>query len=176
MPELFGIAAGPLIVILIRLIVPLSIFRWPLAGGLAAGIVDTFDVVLISFLNAGDFQHYAQTDKALDLYFLLFMVIVSLKWKPLEKWTSISLFSYRTIGVILFEITQIRPLLLIFPNLFLYFFYFVAARNRFFADFKLTPKRLVTVLVILLIPKLLQEYLLHYVQIHPWDWIKSHLL
>jgi len=176
MPEVFGIAVGAIIVILIRLLVPLSIFRWPLAGGLAAGIVDTFDVVLIGILNLGDFRFYAQTDKALDLYFLLFMVIVALRWKPLEKWTAISLFSYRTIGVILFEITQIRPLLLIFPNLFLYFYYFVAARNRFFPKFIITRKRLIIALLILLIPKLIQEYILHYLQLQPWNWFRVRFL
>jgi len=36
-----------LIVIAIRLVVPLTILRWPLAGGLLSLVVDAIDVVLV---------------------------------------------------------------------------------------------------------------------------------
>jgi len=173
MVDIFGLALGPIIVILIRLVVPLTIFRWPLWGGLASGIVDALDVVLITFINQGDFGNYHNVDKILDWYFLLFMAIVSLKWNLLEKRIALSLFGYRTIGVILFEILNLRYILLVFPNLFLYWWYFVAARDKFFPQYKLTKKRVIVVLILLLIPKMIQEYLLHYVQVQPWEWIKE---
>ena len=31
-------------------------------------------------------------------------------------------------------------------------------------------------LAILLVPKMGQEYLLHYAEAHPWDWTKEHVL
>lgn len=167
---------GPIIVILIRLIVPLAIFRWPLAGGLVAAVADTFDVVLITILNMGDFENYSQLDKALDWYYLFFMAIVSWRWRPLVRWTSIGLFAYRTVGVISFEATGFRPLLFVFPNLFELFFFFSAICLRFFDDLELTSRRLSVALLILLMPKLLQEYFLHILQLQPWNWIKTNIL
>ena len=38
------------IVIVARLIVPVSIFRWPLAGGVASMVLDGLDVVLVDVL------------------------------------------------------------------------------------------------------------------------------
>jgi hypothetical protein len=77
------------------------------------------------------------------------------------------------IGVVLFEITHTRVLLFVFPNLFENWFLFWAARNRYFKKFQLTTKRLFIVLFILLVPKMAQEYLLHYMQATPWNWIQS---
>ncbi len=167
---MLGLETGPFIVVLIRLLVPLSIFRWPLAGAIASVAADATDVVMLTIIGMGDFPDYTLMDKALDWYFLLFLAIASLKWASIEKWTSIGLFSYRTIGVILLEITKIRELLFIFPNLFILFYLFNAARIKYYPKWKLTGKRLVIVLLLLLIPKLLQEYLLHIVQVQPWTW------
>ena len=52
-----------LIIILIRLIVPLTILRWPLAGGLFSMLLDALDVVLIEMIGQGGFEHYAALDK-----------------------------------------------------------------------------------------------------------------
>ena len=167
---------GPIIVILIRLLVPFAIFRWPFWGILAAGAVDAFDVVMIDALNMGHFTQYHSLDKILDTYFLVFAVIVSFRWMALAKWTSVSLFSYRIIGVILFEITKIRIFLFLFPNLFLYFFMFEAFRQQYFPKWELTPKRLIIVLLILLIPKMIQEYVLHFAELKPWGLFKERFL
>ena len=166
---------GPLIVVIIRLIIPFSIFRWPFWGTVTSAIVDTFDVVLVAMLGMGDFDGaYKATDKVLDTYYLAFAFIVSLRWKDqLAKVTSISLFFYRVVGVILFEITHVDWLLMVFPNLFESWFLVWAARNRYFKKFKLTMKKLWIILVILLIPKLIQEYILHFANIHPWEWFRE---
>ena len=63
---------GELIIILVRLVVPLSIFRWPLAGGVASMLLDALDVVLIEMIGLGGFSNYASLDKALDMYYLSF--------------------------------------------------------------------------------------------------------
>ena len=175
--DILGLGLGPIIVIIIRLIVPFTLFRWPLFGGIACVVADTLDVVLATVIGQGDFTNanYSFIDKALDTYFLFFMVLVSLKWEPLAKWTSVSLFTYRFIGVILFEYTGVRALLFIFPNLFVFFYLFYATRNRFFPAFELTKKRLALILLVLLIPKLIQEYLLHIVQVHPWEWLNANV-
>jgi hypothetical protein len=167
-------ALGPILVIALRLVVPISIRRWPLWGTVACLVLDAVDVILIDVIKLGDFTNYAQVDKLLDIYYLSFALVVSLAWQEiLAKKTSIVLFIYRLIGVILFEVTQVRILLFIFPNMFENWFLFWAARNRYFAKWQLTPKRLVITLIALLIPKLAQEYVLHVREMHPWNWIQE---
>ena len=80
------------------------------------------------------------------------------------------------VGVILFEITGWRPVLFIFPNLFEHWFLFYLFRNWLFPGVRLDSwRRIATWLVILYIPKLGQEYLLHVAEAQPWDWIKGKL-
>ena len=171
--ELFGLPTGPLVASIIRLLVPLTIFRWPLGGAIASIIADGLDVVIVGLIGQGNYSDYSRVDKLLDTYFLSIMAFKSLKWEKLPKIASIGLFIYRLIGFVLFEATGIRWLLLIFPNLFEFFYVFYAARNRFFPKYVLTVKRLIFVLLILLVPKLLQEYVLHYLKFGPWDWINT---
>ena len=167
---------GELLVVLIRLVVPLSIFRWPLAGGLASMLVDALDVVLIELIGLGGFSNYSALDKGLDMYYLSFELVVSLRWEPLAKWTSVVLFADRAVGFVIFEATQLRVFLLIFPNVFENFYIFYLLLRRFAPQYVLTPLRLAALLALALIPKLGQEYLLHFQEAQPWDWIKSHIL
>lgn len=169
---MLGLADGALIVGIMRLIVPVFILRWPLAGSIAAVIADGIDVFFLSFL--GGFSDYQAADKLLDFYAMTFMAIAALRWKPLEKWPLLGLFFFRGIGVVLFEMTGLRWLLLVFPNLFLFYYFFCAARNRFFPSFILTIKRVAIILLILLIPILIEEYLLHIMD-WPWTWLGKYL-
>ena len=69
------------IVIVLRLIVPVSIFRWPLAGGVASMVLDGLDVVLVDVLanllgrGAGFGDTYQTMDKSLDIYYLSFELL-----------------------------------------------------------------------------------------------------
>lgn len=166
---------GQLAVILLRLIVPVTILRWPLAGGVIAMLLDALDVLLIEVVG-GSFDNYAALDKGLDTYYLALEAFVSLRWEPLARWTSLALFGYRAIGVLAFEVTQARWLLLAFPNLFENFYIAYLVLRRVAPAFALTPLRLAGLLVLLLIPKVAQEYLLHYAEAQPWDWIKRSVL
>ena len=105
------------IVIAMRLILPLSILRWPLAGGLLAMLVDALDVVLVDALakalgEAPEFgPFYAQIDKWLDMYYLSLELVVSRRWiEPMLRRTAAGLYAWRLIGVVLFELTADRPL------------------------------------------------------------------
>src|SRR5262245_55908879 len=124
---------GELIIIALRLLVPLTIFRWPLAGGLAAMLLDGLDVVLIELIPGGSFgDHYHTLDKLLDTYYLTIELIVALRWKnPWAKWPAAVLFGYRLAGVALFELTQARIMLFIFPNLFENWWLYVVIVRRF---------------------------------------------
>jgi hypothetical protein len=170
------VSPGQAIVIVLRLVVPLSIPRWPLAGGIVSMLIDALDVVIIELIGLGGFAHYAALDKGLDIYYLAFEACVALGWEPLARWSALSLFAYRAIGFVAFEATQERVLLLVFPNVFENFYLAYLVLLRAVADFRLTPSRLVTLLVVVTLPKLGQEYILHYAEWQPWDWIKRNVL
>jgi hypothetical protein len=167
---------GELIVVLLRLAAGPTILRWPLFGGLLCMLLDALDVVFIEMIGLGGFSRYAALDKGLDTYYLSFEVFVSFRWQPIAKWTSVALFAYRALGVALFEATQTRALLLVFPNLFENFYLAYLLLLRFAPQWALTPPRLAWLLIALLIPKLAQEYLLHFAEVQPWDWIKRNVL
>jgi hypothetical protein len=167
---------GQMVVIGLRLVVPLLILKRPLAGGIIAMLLDALDVVIVEWFGPGGMgDHYHSLDKVLDLYYLGLEAWVALSWtERLPRLTAISLFAYRVAGVIVFELTNWRPALFIFPNLFEHWFLFVLVRNRWFPNLRLdTWGRIAIWLLILYIPKLGQEYLLHVAEAQPWDWIKN---
>ena len=170
---------GELIVIGLRLAIPLLILRWPLFGGVTAMVLDALDVVIIDSLALGGFgAHYSELDKLLDSYYLTLELIVAFRWtSAYARVPAIGLYVYRIVGVVAFEITDTRALLLVFPNLFENWWLYCVFVAAFFP--RLYPKswRGVAIpMVVLLIPKLGQEYLLHYQEAEPWDWIKHHVL
>ena len=170
---------GELIVIGLRVAVPLLILRAPLAGGVTAMLLDALDVVLIEIIGLGGFgSHYSELDKGLDTYYLSLELIVALRWaSPWARLPALVLFVDRGIGVVLFETTHARWLLLVFPNMFENWWLYCLAVQRFFP--RLYPRSVKTLaipMVLLLIPKLGQEWLLHYEEAQPWDWIKRNLL
>jgi hypothetical protein len=173
------LTAGFAIIVLFRLIVPLSIFRWPLAGGIASMIADALDVVLIEVIGLGGFDgHYHTTDKLLDTYYLAIEWFVAFRWdSPWARWPAIVLFPYRIIGVVLFEITGRRVMLFIFPNQFENWWLYCLFVARFFPSIYPRSWRTTAIpMVLLLIPKMGQEYLLHYREAQPWNWIKHNVL
>jgi hypothetical protein len=168
-------------VIVLRLVVPLTILRWPLAGGLLSMVVDALDVVLVDALakvlgEAGEFGPlYAQIDKWLDLYYLALEAWMVRRWpEPLIRRVTLGLFAWRLAGVVLFELTVLRPLLLVFPNLFENVYLYVLVARRWFPRFvPATARGVAIVLVALLIPKLVQEWVLHWEELHPWQWLRG---
>src|SRR3954451_20078384 len=107
-------------IILARLFVPLLIPRFPLAI-LAALVIDAVDNSLLdgfTDVDLGPDGPYQSFDKALDIYYLAIAYLTTLR-----NWTSVAafrvarfLFYYRLAGVLAFELTGERALLLIFPN------------------------------------------------------------
>lgn len=172
------------IVIALRLVLPLTILRWPLAGGVLALVLDALDVVLVDALAGaigeppefGPF--YAQIDKWLDTYYLGLELWMVRRWQEaLPRGVAIILFVWRLAGVIAFEVTGFRPLLLIFPNLFENLYLYVLVVRRWFP--MLMPRtvpQVLLVLVVLMVPKALQEWVLHWEQLHPWQWLRNEVL
>jgi hypothetical protein len=173
------VTEGAIIVAAIRVIVPLSILRWPLAGGIAAAALDTLDVVLIDTIGLGGFEgNYTQVDKLLDSYYLTLEAFVALSWTTAwARLPALALYVYRMTGVVLFETTDVRALLLVFPNLFENWWLYCLAVERFWPRlYPRSPRTTAVPLVLLLLPKLAQEYVLHYAEVQPWNWLKRNIL
>lgn len=169
---------GQIFVIGLRLFVPLLILWRPLPGSILAMLLDAFDVIIVEFFGEGGMgAHYHSIDKLLDTYYLSLQAWVALGWTDRRlKITAIALFAYRLVGVLIFEITDWRPTMFVFPNLFENWFLFVLIRNRFFPGLLLDSwKRIAVWLFVLYIPKIGQEYLLHVAQAQPWGWAKGKL-
>jgi hypothetical protein len=166
----FWIVAGA------RFIVPLSIPRYPLPGILVSLVLDAVDQTIFQQFPGLDLSSYQGYDKALDIYYLSIAYISTLRnWKNLFAFqVSRFLFYWRLVGVALFELTQLRPLLLIFPNTFEFFFIFYEA-YRLRWDPKWMSKKLVigAAAFIWIVIKLPQEYWIHIGQIDTTDWIKT---
>jgi len=175
----FDATLGQTVVVALRLVVPLLIFRRPLLGGVLSMLLDATDVIIVEVFGPGGMGgRYHQLDKVLDLYYLSFEAWVSRAWVAvLPRTTSLALFGWRVLGVGLFELSGARWLLFLFPNLFEHWFLFVLARNRWFPGVRLDSwRRIAAWLLVLLVPKLGQEYLLHVAEAQPWSWFKENVL
>jgi len=153
---------GIIIVLALRLTVPLTILRWPLLGGILAIVADTVDILIFQMFGFPDFVEYHQADKLLDSYYMALEVVVVQRWLPLPRTVATLLFAYRMVGVLVFELIDARAALLLFPNLFEMFFLFHLASARVAPAYRLTARDASAWLVVLLIPKMAQEYTLHY--------------
>jgi hypothetical protein len=164
------------IVIAVRLVVPLLILRYPLVGGWTALVLDALDVALMDALGAlgGDgWYNYRLLDSRLDFYYLSLMAIVAGRWRnPYARWPALALFAWRSAGVILFWLTGQQIVFFVFPNLFENWWLYCVTVERFWPRLYPHSVRSAAVpLVVLLVPKMVQELLLHVLQAQPWDWI-----
>lgn len=141
---------------------------------------DGVDVVIMEAAGARGFfwgETYHPTDKILDTYYLAFAAAVSLKWQEtLFKKVAIFLFLWRFLGVVIFEITGIRQIILFAPSIFENFYLIVAGIKQFAPKFSLdSAKKLLIILVIATIPKLVQEYFMHFREVQTWRFVKENI-
>src|SRR6266540_7068453 len=137
----------------------LPVLRWPFAGALVALLTDFGDLFLMDWL--GGITDYQRFDKVCDLAYMTTFAIVALRWRPLERNIAMGLLALRLVGDVLFELTGARAVLFAFPNLFEFWFIFVAARDRFRPGARLDAPRTAVALAVLLVAKETQEWLLH---------------
>lgn len=137
----------------------LPVLKWPFAGALVAILTDFGDLFLMDWL--GGIPDYQRFDKICDLAYMATFAIVALRWKPLERNVALGLLVLRLAGDMLFELTAAREVLFAFPNLFEFWFIFVAARDRFRPSLGLDARVTAIALVVLLVAKETQEWFLH---------------
>ena len=161
-----------------RLLLPFTIPTWPLVGAVACMILDSIDQSIFQKFPAIPLEGYQSYDKSLDIYYLAIIY-----FSTLRNWTnapafkmSFFLYYYRLIGVVAFELTQVRAILFIFPNTFEYFFDFIeAVRLRW--DWKRMGKWtvIVSAALIWVFIKLPQEWWIHIAQLDMTDFMKEDL-
>jgi hypothetical protein len=157
--ELVGIT-----VLALRLVVPLSILRWPLAGMFLSIAADAVDVMIFEKFGGGFWgDNYHAADKILDVYYLFFAFIVAHKWRDaLARRTAKILFLWRFVGFAVFELTGIRAAFFFAPAIFENFYVVWIVILKFAPQFRLTPLRLAILLLAAGIPKTAQEYVMHF--------------
>lgn len=159
-----------------RFLLPLFIPAFPLPAIIACLVLDGIDKSIFELFTASDLAGYQSYDKSLDIFYLsIAMLAVMRNWtsRPAAE-VGRFLFYYRLVGVLLFELTQWRPMLLLFPNTFEYFFiFFEVVRSRW------VPERLGTRFFVLaagaiwVFIKLPQEWWIHVAQLDVTDLVKE---
>ena len=146
-----------------RFLIPLLIPRFPLPAILAALLLDGVDQTIFQSFGY-DPPGYQGYDKAMDVYYLAIAYLSTLRNWTSEAAVRVSgfLYFYRLVGVVLFEETQWRPFLLIFPNVFEYFFIAYEAYRLRRDPASLAWRAWIGVAaVIWVVVKLPQEYWIH---------------
>jgi hypothetical protein len=144
----------------------LPVLRWPFWGGVLAILCDLCDLLLFDIAvraGWGGFADYQAFDKWADqVYLAMFLVVAWRDFAPLPRRIAVALYAFRLIGFVAFELGLApREALILFPNLFEFWFLAVAATMRFRPRFAWTPARSALVLAVLLAAKLAQEWALH---------------
>lgn len=166
-----GAAAVFVGVVLGRLLLPLLILRHPLPAIIGCLVLDGVDQTIFQLFGY-DPPGYQSYDKAMDVFYLAIAYLATMRnWTSLDAFrVSRVLYFYRLVGVVLFELTHARSLLLLFPNTFEYFFIaYEAIRSRW------SPRRIslvgwvIVAAAIWVVIKLPQEYWLHVAQLDVTD-------
>jgi len=172
------------VVILIRLLVPLSMLRFPLFGAFLSILADISDVLLFEYFGKalGD-TYYHSFDKIFDLYSLTIALYVSLQFKDkLAKKILTALYLWRLAGVALFTVFAylgeiIRPIMVLAPNIFEYYFIAYLIILKFDKKFKLNKKSAIILFIVIGIPKVIHEIIFHLAyQDKTWVFLRDNFL
>lgn len=153
-----------------RLLIPLSIFKWPFWGVLASMILDSSDWHFFSFHTSADYDFYQVWDKILDTYYMGIAAFTTLFWRDLKA-KKIAVFSYiyRVLGVLLFVIFQNRIFLFFFPNVFENFFLFYLIHNKILKTDRLflSGESGIVLTALIFLPKIIHEFFIHSLIVNP---------
>ena len=151
-----------LVIGVIRVLGALPVLRWALAGALLALVVDQSDLLFRNILDLGGLPNYQRFDKIADQVYLLTFLWVALRWRHPARTIAVGLYAFRLIGFAAFEASNERAVLLFFPNLFEFWFLFVAAVQHWRPDFDFRARSMAAPLTAMLSLKEFQEYALHW--------------
>lgn len=155
------------LVVLFRLIAPFFVFRFPLGGAVLVLSFDFLDYWFLGILGDGQYHSaYQAFDKYLDLYGITFFALQVYKWKEVAlRVSGLSLFLLRFIGILAFEATGMRIFLFLLPNIFENFYLLVqAGKKGGIPEAARQWQYAALILIVAAVPKVLQEYFMHYLQ------------
>ena len=153
-----------LVIGLIRIAGSFPVLRWAFVGGLIAVFVDLSDLFWRDFIDLGGLPNYQSWDKWLDQVYMVLFLWVALHWRGPALWIAVVLFGWRLIGLVAFEASGTREVLAFFPNVFEFWFLFVASLPHWRPNFSFDRGPLVAWGTLLLAIKAFQEYALHWGQ------------
>jgi hypothetical protein len=146
---------------LVRVAGSLPVLRWAFVGAIIAILVDLSDLFLRAYLDLGGVRNYQAFDKWLDQVYQLTFLVVAWRWGGIPRTIAVALYAYRMVGFIAFEAGAPRESLIFFPNVFEFWFVFVAAQRHWWPRFAYRRGPTAAWLAVLTALKLFQEYALH---------------
>ena len=182
-----------LVVGALRVLISLSVLRWAYVGGWAVILIDLADYYVVGLLslagldlNLGGIGNYQVFDKTLDLVYMAVFLAVALRWEGPARSVAVNLFLFRLAGIAVFAATGARLVLLAFPNVFEFWFLFVASLPHWRPEFRFTRGNVALILILITLLKEIQEFVLHGYWIHGYtsfgmlrammNWVSSLLL
>jgi hypothetical protein len=157
-----AVAMEVVVIGLIRVVGSLPVLRWAFVGGLIAVFVDLSDLFWMNLLDLGGLGDYQQFDKIADQVYLVAFLVVAIRWTGPARTIAVALFGFRLVGFVLFEIVNDRVVLLFFPNVFEFWFLFVASLPHWRRGFTFTKPHVFGWMTVLIGIKEFQEYALHW--------------
>ena len=132
-----------ILIAIIRITGSLFTLKWAFIGSIFAVFIDLSDLFLQDFLDMGGIRNYQAFDKILDVFYM-------------------SIFLFRLLGLLIFEITQDRIFLLLFPNIFEFWFVLVTGLKLFMKEKTILKPRIIIIsLFISGVLKIFHEWVLH---------------
>ena len=174
------------VVVFVRLLVPFSILRWPLAGIVLSILADAADIMVFEKIGGPGpiaWEDYHLLDKVLDTYYLAFAAFVAWRWRDkLARNIALALFGWRLAGVVAFEFYAsmtgelVRPLMFFAPNIFEHFVVAYLLIRLVKPQFRFGRRSALVTLLIVTALKMPQEYILHFgYQDRTWGFLRDNV-
>jgi hypothetical protein len=148
------------IIAAVRVLGSMPVLRWAFAGAFAAILIDFGDLFLRNLIDLGGVRDYQRFDKFLDLVYMGTFARVAAGWSGLGRRIAMALLAFRMAGFVAFELSGSRSLLLAFPNVFEFWFVFMAGWRQWRGP-DVGPRAAALALPTVTALKLFQEYALH---------------
>jgi hypothetical protein len=162
-------------VVLARFALPLLVPLYPLPAIIGCLLLDGVDQTIFQIFGF-DPPFYQSYDKAMDVFYLSIAYLATMRnWtNPAAFSISRFLFFFRQVGVVAFEVSGLRLLLVLFPNTFEYFFIAYEGTRTRWNPLRFGLKFWVLVAgAIWIFIKLPQEYWIHIAQLDLTDTIRD---
>lgn len=158
----WGLTWEMVIIGAVRVAGSLPVLRWAFVGAIIAILTDLSDLFLWNLIDLGGLGDYQRFDKYVDQVYMLAFLLVALRWQGVPRTVAIVLYVFRLVGFVAFEVTGARGLLPFFPNVFEFWFVFVAAQRHWVPAFTYTRAAVLGWGAVLLVLKTFQEYVIHW--------------